>query len=404
LINYNNKSIDIDKELLSIYLPSVISSRDLSSLSIDLEFAAAFTFAEYDRRRNDLLKNSTYVNFGKYLWPMILIQSKNDKYLLIDYLSFFSLKFNIHIFNSSFPSMNIGNDILDLKNLIDEVEGIKKFLLNEHIETRTLNGLVEPEVLKGIAPLFKIKAEFKPSFETKMLINPLQKNPLLILNQYNDSIELIKNNLKIIQQIIEYLKARRDEIKAIISNKYLKSPMIKNLDLNEPANVDQINQFLQDIEKLIEIGIILYKNIESELEYLTRWSIPGAANNLVLPIAQIWFPIYISQIETVNKEIKLIIVPPLILQHKSERPVRADLFHPSFLTSIKDRIENNLFFINQFIPYDKRINLFSIKEVNKFINDGFTKLSSQSIIDAKLLNHVQSIWNENINKSEINSQ
>ncbi|MHA1831267.1 MAG: hypothetical protein ACTSWR_07040 [Candidatus Helarchaeota archaeon] len=81
------------ENIVSSIIPSVIDEKSFEAVQEDIEYASVFMFIEHDRRRNIIFKNSKYLSFGKYYWPMIIIQVDPKNYIFIDNLNFFSLQF-----------------------------------------------------------------------------------------------------------------------------------------------------------------------------------------------------------------------------------------------------------------------------------------------------------------------
>ncbi|MBD3226907.1 MAG: hypothetical protein GF329_01865 [Candidatus Lokiarchaeota archaeon] len=375
------------ENLISKILPSAIDGKNLLALSLDLEYACSFSFIEYDRRRNDLLKDGKYISLYKYLWPMLIIQCDPENYIIIDNLYFFSLEFKSYELEKLERLKQLNKKFFDdIEEINEFLTFVDDFLKNVYIINKKIEGLIEPEILKGISPLIKLDYDdtSQPLLKLKSAEN--QDKHLDISQEYIESLMLIENKLSQIKKIIENLKINKNKISELF---------LKNQN-KLPEKVRKLNNIRDKNMKLLEKSNILYENLYSEKEYLKRWSIPGSSYSLILPISRIWFPLYIAKIKRKSGEINWIVAPPLIMQSGSVYGIPIDVFHPSFLTQLKERVENNFNYIQKYIPdfTEKQKNLFREKTVNKFIIDGFNKLSKISGFDIKLLNQVKNTWKE----------
>jgi hypothetical protein len=168
---------------------------------------------------------------------------------------------------------------------------------------------------------------------------------------------------------------------------------IKRELLEEKSNIAQ--GIIEKINKNIGMLNELFDDLKSNKEYLNRWTVPGSTSGIILPIMRIWFPLYVAEIKKINGEIGWIVAPPLIIQEKSNSNLKIDVFHPSFLTSLKNRVESNFNFFLQSIPKNQTINLFQNEQINRYINEGFERLSSKNIVNGKLLINIKKLWKEN---------
>ncbi|MHA1232187.1 MAG: hypothetical protein ACTSRP_14155, partial [Candidatus Helarchaeota archaeon] len=184
--SFINKEIDI----LSNTLPSVIYAKNYDVIPSDIEFAAIFTFLEYERRRNDKLNKGSYVSFVKFLWPIIIIQSDPEKYLFIDRLNFFSLQFKIYEINE-LPQLSKlkGSDDKDLNIINRNIEVVKKILNDIYVYKKKINGLIEPEIVKGILGLIRLGNQEYSNFGTKLQSDIEYSNPSKITKEYSEYIK-----------------------------------------------------------------------------------------------------------------------------------------------------------------------------------------------------------------------
>ena len=390
-------SADKGVDLISNTLPSIVYERSLDSLPIDMEYACIFSFIEYDRRRNDIYRNSKYLSFNKFLWPMIIIQVGLENYIFIDNISFFSLQYKIHEFENIELLTNVNEMIFDdYEEIQRNITIIKNFLSNISVKNKKINGLIEPEILKGISPLIKLGSPDFSLNSIKFQYDETQLEPTEISNQYATSLKKINRNVENIENILKYLNESKDTILELLSRKQSKNVNNVIFDTNKLMNSLELNDINDNIKFCLNAYNELYNVLKSEMNYLNRWSVAGSVIGVILPIIRIWFPLYIAEIITDSGDTRWIVAPPLIFQPKTEREIPLDVFHPSFLTSLKDRVESNFKYLQNFISNDKGINFFSIKEVNRFISEGFTKLYSDSLMNNKLLNHIQKVWNKNV--------
>jgi hypothetical protein len=362
--------------MISNVIPSVIDEKNLAAASIDLETASIFSFIEFDRRRNDLFKDSKYLSFIKYLWPVIIIQCGPENYLMIDNLDFFSLNFEIHKFEHVEELRRLNNEVLvEIKQINKYLNLIAEFIKSVYILKRKINGIMEPEIIKGISPLISLSSPDFSQYSSQLKRNKQQEDPSNLSNQYLKSLKTMNDDLKLISRILNILRNIKREL------------------LEEKSNIAQ--GIIEKINKNIGMLNELFDDLKSNKEYLNRWTVPGSTSGIILPIMRIWFPLYVAEIKKINGEIGWIVAPPLIIQEKSNSNLKIDVFHPSFLTSLKNRVESNFNFFLQSIPKNQTINLFQNEQINRYINEGFERLSSKNIVNGKLLINIKKLWKEN---------
>lgn len=372
----SNFTDDENEIMISNVIPSVIDEKNLAVASIDLETASIFSFIEFDRRRNDLYKDSKYISFIKYLWPVIIIQCGPENYLMIDNLDFFSLNFEIHKFEYVEELKRLNKEVLvEIGQINEYLNLITKFIKSLYILKRKINGIIEPEIIKGISPLIKLSSPDFSQYSSQLKRNKEQEDASNLSNQYLKSLKTMNDDLELISRILNILRTIKGEL------------------LEEKLKNDQ--KIIQKINKNIGMLNELFDDLKSNKEYLNRWTIPGSTSGIIVPIMRIWFPLYVAEIKKMNGENSWIVAPPLIIQEKSNSNLKIDVFHPSFLTSLKNRVENNFKFFSRFIPKDKIINLFENEQINRYISEGFERLSSNNIVIGKLLVKIKNLWNEN---------
>ncbi|MHA1271246.1 MAG: hypothetical protein ACTSPY_15750 [Candidatus Helarchaeota archaeon] len=384
-------------ELISNIIPSVIFEKNMEKVPIDIEYATVFSFIEYDRRRNDILKNSKYLSFKKLLWPMIVIQKDTENYIFIDNLNYFSLQFKIYKFEKLKDLEELKEvKINDFNSIQENITIIKNVLDDSYSYNKKINGLIEPEIIKGISPLIKLSFPESTSYSLKIRSDKNQHKLTEIVKEYLESINYMNKIIEILENTKKLLNDNINMIEKVISRYQTINKDQTSLHFNHSINLNEIKSVENKLIKLIDDLNKKISIIHSEREYLKRWSISGSKIDLILPILRIWLPLYVAKIQTSSGNINWIVAPPLIIQTKSEREIPIDVFNPSFLTSLKDRIENNFSYILKFIPETEEFDLFKDDNVNKLISEGFEKLLLVPFIDKKFIDYVKRVWIENL--------
>lgn len=155
------------EETLSV-TPCIIYEKNSLSFPIDLELASKFALTEYSRKTHELL-NSKYIFFSKALWPITCIQTDPQNYIAIDNLNIFSLAFKI---TNAPNSAKIGRLLRDgspnraeYPEILEKVSNIVDKRSQEEIQVR---GVIDPEVLSGLATLIKLSDNQSPSYMAKL--------------------------------------------------------------------------------------------------------------------------------------------------------------------------------------------------------------------------------------------
>ena len=389
--SFINKEIDI----LSNTLPSVIYAKNYDVVPSDIEFAAIFTFLEYERRRNDKLNKGFYVSFVKFLWPIIIIQSDPEKYLFIDRLNFFSLQFKIYETNE-LPQLSKlkGSDDKDLNIINRNIEFVKKILNDIYAYNKKINGLIEPEIVKGILGLIRLGNQEYSNFGTKLQSDIEYSNPSKITKEYSEYIKKFEELIIAFNGVKNYFDNCIIHINDLITD--LNNDRVNRKYEKKTIDLDTLYITRKKLQEIIDRINHLLRLITTERNNLNRWSVSGTKFGLILPVIKIWFPLYVAEIKMDKNNIQWIVVPPLIMQPNTEREIPIDVFHPSFLTSMKDRIENNFRYLLKYIPKSSKINLFEESSISKLMIDGFKKLVSEFNFQPRLIEHVKNKWLENL--------
>jgi len=148
--------------------PSIMWEKNSQPVDkFDLEVASFFALTEFFRTTHEKLKNTEYTYFSKALWPITLVQNGPEDYIVIDGLNFYLFQFSLTISPNTIQS-KISRTLRDsgyyghpgavsleefLKNLItsdDLLKDIEK-------EEKTIKGMIEPDVIKGLSTILKIE-------------------------------------------------------------------------------------------------------------------------------------------------------------------------------------------------------------------------------------------------------
>jgi hypothetical protein len=90
---------------------------------------------------------------------VIIIQCGPENYLMIDNLDFFSLNFEIHKFEHVEELRRLNNEVLvEIKQINKYLNLIAEFIKSVYILKRKINGIMEPEIIKGISPLISLSS------------------------------------------------------------------------------------------------------------------------------------------------------------------------------------------------------------------------------------------------------
>lgn len=366
--------------------PVVVYERDLSIVPPDMELALMFALMEYDRRRHEQYRTGSYAFFSKLLWPLALIQAGSEKYIGIDGLSLFDLDFKITRFleplNPLLTKLN-GLDIKDHASHIAFLNQLSSDLNAPLKEKLRIKGILGPEILHGLVPLIKLATD-KPIDSIKMETDVSTDSLIEITNQYNRALKTIEETISKWHTLQQRIEQKLAEWQA----SYAHPP--------SSTENEAYGQAYKILKKRIQDKIWDCRN---EIDYLLHWALSGRTLNLVVPIMEIWIPMYLAAINLPNQSAsRYLILPPAILSEKIKvtRWVPLDSFHSSFHSIFKDQVETILNSQSSFTAKIKNVcqtqNLFLMEEANKLITRGFNRLREKNLIENKYIEALQNQW------------
>ena len=128
--------------------------------------------------------------------------------------------------------------------------------------------------------------------------------------------------------------------------------------------------------------------------------------NLVVPITELWVPMYLAGLKLPNGTNKSILIPPSVFSEdiKSKRWLPAEAFHSSFYSILKEKVESVLDSNSQLAQKIKAScttqNLLVKEEANKLIKRGFNRLREKQLIENKYLDSLNDRWQNSISDLE----
>ncbi|MHA1312410.1 MAG: hypothetical protein ACTSSI_03045 [Candidatus Helarchaeota archaeon] len=209
---------------------SIIKEHDHVPLNkLDLELASMFSIMEYFKYLANL-KNARYHFFSKSLWPLFLVQVGPERYIAIDGLNFFSLRFEITdapgTIQSKISRLMRDTDAKtssteDFKNVLDECEALIKGISRREI---FIKGIIEPDLLKGIATLLKHEESNVSSMLADLDCVHTSDQALDIAGEYATILKQIDGNMQNWKNLLRLIEETTDNWLSSIKRK------IKNLD------------------------------------------------------------------------------------------------------------------------------------------------------------------------------
>jgi hypothetical protein len=374
--------------------PVLVYQRDLSVVPHDLELALIFGLSEYDRRRHEQFREGKYEFFSKILWPLILIQTGAENYIGIDGLFFFDLQFKRTKFLSpdnpvflilgqekSYDNARVHLD--QLSQCIDEL----KVPINEEFR---LQGILGPEIMHGLVPLIKMA--------TDRTLSAVKLDSIISI----DTVIAITNSYNQILRNIEETISKWHSLQRIIERKYEKWHAAYSHSVPEMEQ-SQIKTKYEEINKHLLDRLWDCRN---EIDYLLHWAISGKTLNLVVPITELWVPMYLAGIKLTNGTNKSILIPPSVFSEdiKQKKWLPAEAFHSSFYSILKEKVESVLDSNSQLAQKIKAScitqNLLVKEEANKLIKRGFNRLREKQLIENKYLDSLRDQWQKSVSDLE----
>ncbi|MHA1386107.1 MAG: hypothetical protein ACTSR3_20320 [Candidatus Helarchaeota archaeon] len=282
------------KEIIPI-TPCIIYEKNSVSFPYDLELASKFAEIEYSRKKSELL-NSKYIFFSKAIWPITIIQADAENYIAVDNLNYFSFSFKI----SSSPNKGkIGRLLRDgspdkekLPDILDEILSIVDENVQEEIQ---IKGLIDPDVLRGLAVLIKIVEDQPTTYMAKLEEVLSTDNVINISESFKNAIKKVEDNITSWIQIKELVNSITDEW--IID---------LNKDYSEKAKRSHAN--IYNLERELRDKILDYEARKSQDYYqLREWQVKQnkkIASEIIdtYPIINKFFEKFINK----SKELKIV--------------------------------------------------------------------------------------------------
>ncbi|MHA1786468.1 MAG: hypothetical protein ACTSVY_00040 [Candidatus Helarchaeota archaeon] len=201
--------------------PAIIWEKNSQAVNLmDLEIASFFALTEYFRLTHEKLKNSEYIIFSKTLWPITLVQNGPEDYIVVDGLNFYLFQFSLTKSPTTIQS-KISRFLRDagtygaagsvkiedfLKNLITTNELIQDIGKQEE----TIKGIIEPDVIKGLAPLIKMQYD-QPISQVAVIDSVfLTDEAIAISDKFRNLLTRIDGNIKKWRELDELIVSITD--------------------------------------------------------------------------------------------------------------------------------------------------------------------------------------------------
>ncbi len=285
------------------------------------------------------------------------------------------------------------------KNIFEKfmliIQNLEKILKDSQVIKTSFAEEKDPEEILSLAlKLIKNLDKDIPNF--KELIT---KTKIEIENSQKD-IDALASEIRTQESDIE------NKFQKLVEEGDKKIPKIKEQREKELSQLTQIKEridnkaqiLLEKIDKIIKV-------CENEKSYLGSWSVSGNSLGIVMPINKVWIPLYISEIETIDGDEKIIVSPPSLLPNQfntSERWVPFDFLHSSFKVMLQERLENaleiNLELRSNFEFNCSKENLFSNPDIDRKISRGFNELLRKNLIDEIHINEIRKNWSDSLSK------
>ncbi len=365
--------------------PVLVHERDLSVIPSDMELALMFAITEYNKHRHEQYKEGTYEFFSKILWPIAFIQAGSEKYIGIDELL---LCFDLEFKKTKFLAPNnplfstLAMECGDFHSHLDLLTRCIEELNVPLKEKFKIKGILNPEIIHGLVPLIKLA--------TDTPINAVKLEPIIS----TDELIAITNSYNQILKSIEETISKWHSLQQIIEQKFEKWHSSYAASCSS-AEQKQIKEKYDELNKKILDKIWDCRN---EIDYLLHWALSGHVLNLVVPITEIWIPMYLAGIILPNNTRKFLLSPPSIIstELKTIRWLPIDSFHSSFNSIFKERVEAIL---DAQTPRSQKIksicltqNLFLKEEANNLIVRGFDRIREKQLIENKHIEIIQQEW------------
>ncbi|MHA1894854.1 MAG: hypothetical protein ACTSX4_10150 [Candidatus Helarchaeota archaeon] len=202
--------------------PAIIWEKNSQAVNLmDLEIASFFALTEYFRLTHEKLKNSEYIIFSKTLWPITLVQNGPEDYIVVDGLNFYLFQFSLTKSPTTIQS-KISRFLRDagtygaagsvkiedfLKNLITTNELIQDIGKQEE----TIKGIIEPDVIKGLAPLIKMQYD-QPISQVAVIDSVfLTDEAIAISDKFRNLLTRIDGNIKKWRELDELIVSITDD-------------------------------------------------------------------------------------------------------------------------------------------------------------------------------------------------
>jgi len=362
--------------------PVLVHERDLEIVPPDLELALMFALLEYDKRRHEQYREAKYEFFSKVLWPLNLIQAGAENYLGIDGLFFFDLQFKITQFLDPKLVMEIDQETRDHQARLALISKFHAEISAPLKKDLKIKGIIGPEILHGLVPLIKLATD-KPITSGKLDSSLSTDNLISIVNQYNHTLKEIEETI---------IKWHNFQTKLTQKSKNWSAHYSKS---ESPEASKQLQEKFAELDKKISEKIW---NCRNEIDYLFHWALSGRTLNIIIPITEIWIPMYIAGLILPNTTRKFLLLPPSIVSStmKSSRWVPVDSFHSSFYKILKEKVETMLDaqapLTQKFVESCKTQNLFLKEEANSLVTRGFDRIREKKLMEPKYLETVQLEW------------
>jgi len=264
------KELGPAKEILPV-TPSIIYEKNSIPFMYDLELASKFAEIEYSRKKSELL-NSKYIFFSKTIWPITIIQADAENYIAVDNLNYFTFSFKLSI---SPNRGKIGRLLRDgspdksqLPYILDEVLNIVEGKTKEKVQ---IKGLIDPDVLRGLAILIK-KTEDQPTTYIAKLEEVFSTDDAIdIAESFKNAMKKVEDNITTWLQIKSLVNSITDEWIIEINKEYSekeKRSQTKIYDLERELRekiVSYESKKSQEIYELRQYQIKQNKNIATEI-------------------------------------------------------------------------------------------------------------------------------------------